>query len=281
MNSNKLANIINTKIMNSSGTLAYGIELENSVNLKLFECFVTKSTTYNKKKGNPQPIIYKGKNFWLNCVGLRNPGIKEALSKITILKQKYSNIKIILSVAGSNIKEYLSIVDEAENNKYIIGYEINVSCPNTKKGLAFQNDINDLKKLLKLIIKNTNKLVFLKLSPNKNLFETIKKIDTIDINGYTLFNSYKVKGVNTKTDEQFLSQKYVGMSGKINFKKNLNLISKIRNLTSKEIIACGGVYSKKDASAYLKSGANFVQVGSANLENTKIIENLLTFFSSN
>ena len=62
------------------------------------------------------------------------------------------NTNIIVSVAGSTIEDYVNVVEIENTNGNHIGCEINISCPNTKKGgVEFGKDSDMTLKLTKSI----------------------------------------------------------------------------------------------------------------------------------
>lgn len=270
---NKKINL-NNIILNGSGTLGYGLEFENQIDLNKLGALVLKSTTKFKKEGNKPPTIYFGKNFVINSVGLKNPGVKY-VSDIIIpkLEKKYPKLKIIASIWGANINEYLYVAKAFNKFKNIIAFEINISCPNINTKMNFQTDYTLLSELINKLKKATLKTLIIKISPNKNVYSQLKKIEEMNIKYVTASNTYQVKKI--VNNKPVVGNIIGGMSGKTIFPKTLKLIKWINKNTLLNIIASGGITSINDIDVCLQNGVIACQIGSMNLKNLNFINNCL------
>ena len=124
----------NNPILVASGTYGYGDEVKDMVDVSALGGIVTKSVTLLPREGNPPPRISETDSGMLNSIGLANLGVEEFCnSKIEYLNNL--GTQVIVNIAGSQIDDYiktLEILEESNGNH--IGYEINISCPNVKKG---------------------------------------------------------------------------------------------------------------------------------------------------
>ena len=106
---------------------------------------VLKATTLEPKSGHPNERICETPLGLMNAVGLENPGVEAviehkipALANLSISK-KNPHIQWIVNVAGSTVEEYAEVVeriDKSPHSASINAFEINISCPNVKKGGA-------------------------------------------------------------------------------------------------------------------------------------------------
>ena len=117
-------------IMNASGFLGYTREhIKRLIEYNL-AAVVTKTITPYPRKGYEPPIIIALRNGGLlNAVGLENPG-KSCIAELVDEARK-NNVPIIVSVGGSNEKEFIDVAIEAEE-KGASAIELNLSCPHTK-----------------------------------------------------------------------------------------------------------------------------------------------------
>lgn len=75
----------------------------------------------------------------LNSIGLQNPGA-HAVIKDYLPKLDLSQSQFIINVSGSSIEEYAEVVRLFDQTD-LPAIEVNISCPNVKKGgAAFGND---------------------------------------------------------------------------------------------------------------------------------------------
>ena len=118
----------------ASGTFGYGTENPELVNVDKLGAIVTKSITLYPREGNPPPRIVETASGMINSIGLANIGVDKYIKDMIPIYDNVST-KIIMNIAGTDINEYVEIIEKVESvSSSITGYEINISCPNVKKG---------------------------------------------------------------------------------------------------------------------------------------------------
>ncbi|MFH1036575.1 MAG: dihydroorotate dehydrogenase, partial [Patescibacteria group bacterium] len=220
----------------------------------------TKSIGPEPKSGNREPIIAQFSPFsFINAVGLTNPGadvFAEKLSKIKIPADKF----LLISIFGSCEVEFKEVAEKLY--PFADGFELNISCPHSDKyGQVVGQDKNLVEKSVKSVA-SLGKPVFIKVSPNLDVKETLKYALKGGISGVT--------AINTKGPEKYLyndypvlSNKVGGISGRAILGLGLECIKEIREMTKMPIIACGGISKAKDIESYKSAGADFFGIGSA------------------
>ena len=123
-----------------SGTCGYADELADFMDIKTLGGFITKSITPKPRKGNPTPRIVETDSGMLNAIGLANIGLEKFIEeKIPILQQL--KVPVFVNVAGQTIDEYTAVIEKLANENAIAGFELNISCPNVRKGgISFGTD---------------------------------------------------------------------------------------------------------------------------------------------
>ncbi|MCD6221817.1 dihydroorotate dehydrogenase, partial [bacterium] len=91
---------LNSPIVMVSGTFGYGTEKFDFIDYKKIGAITTKTITYEKWKGNPQPRISEIPCGMINSIGLQNPGVSYFCEKIypSLEKLKKKGIKIFVSI---------------------------------------------------------------------------------------------------------------------------------------------------------------------------------------
>ena len=121
-------------IIPASGVFGYGREYEKLFPLSKLGGIATKGTTGQPRPGNPAPRIAETPSGMLNSVGLQNPGIDAFLER-ELPNLLTKDTVILANIAGSTIDECVSIAEKLdETDVHMI--ELNISCPNVKKGGA-------------------------------------------------------------------------------------------------------------------------------------------------
>ena len=273
----KIKNIeFNSPIIAASGTFGYGDEVSSFVDLAQIGCVITKSITLDSRSGNPSPRILESKSGMINSIGLSNVGVEKFCSdKLPVLND--INTNFIISIAGSKIDDYIdvmNIIESCQGNH--IGYEINVSCPNVKKGgMEFGVDSNitlDLVSKLRVI---TDKILIIKLSPNVTSIEDIALAsEEGGADAISAVNTFVGMGIDYKTGKMNLSTKFGGVSGPAIKPLALAKVHKIYNKINIPIIGMGGISSYKDVIEFIRVGSTMVQVGTINYRDPSIISKI-------
>jgi dihydroorotate dehydrogenase (NAD+) catalytic subunit len=265
----------NSPIIAASGTFGYGYEVKDMVDLNKIGCVITKSITFESREGNPQPRLHMSSSGMLNAIGLANVGVnKFCRDKLPKLDNLGTNV--IISIAGSCIEEYINILKiiESSNGKHI-GYEINISCPNVKKGgmeFGINSEItNKLTKALRLL---TDRLLIVKLSPNVTSIEDIAlAAESGGADMISAVNTFLGTAIDYKTGKFSLSSKFGGLSGPAIKPIALAKVNKIYKKVNIPIIGMGGVSSFQDVIEFIRLGSTLVQMGTLNYRDPSMICN--------
>lgn len=256
----------NSPIVAASGTYGYGDEFDSFVDLTKIGCIITKSITVEERRGNPSPRVYESGSGMINAIGLANMGVKN-FCKLKLQKLNKIKTKFIVSVAGSEIQDYIDVVTQIEKcDGSHIGYEINISCPNVKKGgMEFGVNKEVAEKLTAELRKLTSKLLIVKLSPNVTSIEDIGvSVQNGGADAISAVNTFTGLGINYNTGNMVLSTIYGGVSGPPIKPLALAKVHKLYNEVKIPIIGMGGIVSFKDIIEFIRVGSSMIQVGTLN-----------------
>ena len=220
------------------------------------------SVSFYGSKGNQKPRLFRLENdSLLNRMGLNGSPVEKILLKLVEAKNPFAiNIvktpdeKITGDFAIEDIrKTYQLVTSILEPFGRLIYVALNLSCPNTKDGKTFEEPKN-LNYLLEAIEEVKGKTPYLiKLSPNleQRQVREIVEIAEDHVSGYICGNTF-----------QSYSRKYGqgGLSGEKLKWHTKELIKNLSNLTTKTIIACGGIATGRDMLIAEYNGADFFQV---------------------
>ncbi len=258
----------------ASGTCGYGDE--EVFDLNKVGGFVTKSLSLNPKKGNPPPRIYETPCGMLNSIGLENIGIerflKEKLPKLSSL-----STAIIVSIYGHSIDEYGEVAKRLRGIKEIAAIEVNISCPNVKEGgIMFGSDPSLSAKIVETVLKNTDRPVIVKLTPNVTDIKPIAKaVESAGADAISLINTLRGMAVDVERRRPVLGNVYGGLSGPAIRPVALYMTYEVVKSVRIPVIGCGGIVDWRSALEFLIVGARAIQIGTANLINPKSAEEIL------
>jgi len=273
----KIRNIeFNSPIIAASGTFGYGNEVKKFVDLSKLGCVITKSITLEPRIGNPSPRIFESESGMINAIGLANLGVEKfCLEKLPDLRNIDTNF--LISIAGSNFDDYVKVMEEIENcDGSHVGYEINISCPNVKKGgMEFGVDHKVTLKLTSELRKLTDKILIIKLSPNVTSIEKIAlAAQDGGADAVSAVNTFVGMGINYRTGKMTLSTKFGGVSGPPIKPLALAKIHKIYNEVEIPIIGMGGISNFEDVVEFIRVGSTMVQVGTLNYRDPSLISKM-------
>ena len=268
----------------ASGTFGYGLEAREIYDLSKLGAVVTKGISLRPRLGNEPPRIVETPCGMLNSIGLQNPGVEK------FLKELYPEIEridthFIVNVFGETEDEYVEVCRALESAEKVVAYELNVSCPNVKKGgILFGHDPVILGSLVEKVKKNIRKPLLVKLSPNvTDITEFARVCIDSGADGLVLINTLMGMKINVHKEKPELSTGTGGLSGPAILPIAVRMIWQTFERFGHRIpiVGVGGITTYEDALEHVYAGASAVQVGTANfydpLAPLKVIEGIKAF----
>ncbi|MDP3112263.1 MAG: dihydroorotate dehydrogenase [Thermodesulfovibrionales bacterium] len=273
-------------VMTASGTFGYGEEYSEFVDLNKLGAIVVKGISLKPREGNPSPRICETSCGMLNSIGLQNVGLKEFLKTKLPYVRKYDT-KLIVNILGNTLQEYVKL-SEALDDAGVDGIELNVSCPNVKKGgIVFGTDKKMLGKLiLKVKASIKNSLLITKLSPNVSDIKEFARIaEESGSDAISLINTIPGMAINVKTRKPKIANIIGGLSGPAIKPIAVRMIYEAYGAVKIPIIGMGGIMNSEDAVEFMLAGATAVAIGTANFVNPlatlAIIRGMESFMKEN
>src|SRR6202049_2148574 len=157
---------LKTPVLAASGTYAYGVELRNLVELSAVGGIVVKGLSREPMDGNPPPRVWETESGMINSIGLQNIGVRAFVAD-KLPQLRTAGAAIFANVFGYAVEDYVEVVRVLEDSEGVAGYELNVSCPNTKHGgIFFSSDPGLLAEVVEAVKTQATRPVIVKLSPN-------------------------------------------------------------------------------------------------------------------
>jgi dihydroorotate dehydrogenase (NAD+) catalytic subunit len=279
---------IQNPLVVASGTFGYGYELKDLVDIEKIGAITTKTITLEERSGNDLPRILETSSGLLNSIGLQNPGLYRFKEEVLPHWEKIKDVRMIVSVGGNNIEEYIEICKELGKEKRIDMLELNISCPNVKKGcMAIGQNLELLKKLVENTKAVTSKPIIVKISPNfNNISDIAKNLENFGADAICMVNTFLGTKIDIKTKKFYFKNKVAGFSGPAIKPLALKLLIDVKNSLSKiPIIGMGGISNYEDVLEFMIAGANLVSIGTMNFRNPRIsldiLEDLKVFCEEN
>jgi len=268
----------------ASGTFGYGVEGKELFPVEKLGAVVTKGISLKPREGNEPPRIAETPCGMLNSIGLQNPGVER------FLREVYPRIKevdthFIANVFGETEEEYLEVCKALEGAEKIVAYELNVSCPNVKKGgILFGHDLKALSSLVEKVKGTVKKPVLVKLSPNvTDVREPARVCVESGADGLVLINTLVGMKIDVRKRRPDLATKTGGLSGPAILPVAVRMVYQVYEALGDRvpIIGVGGITTYEDALQHVMAGASAVQIGTAlffdPLSPLKVLEGIKDF----
>jgi len=252
-------------VMTASGTFGYGEEYAPYVDLNRLGAIIVKGLSLTPRRGNPSPRIMETPAGMLNAIGLQNVGVKSFIrDKLPYLRQ--FDTAIIANVYGETIEEYLRISEILTAAEGVHALEINVSCPNVKKGgVAFGTDPDMVAEVTAGVKRVTDLPVIVKLSPNvTDIAVMAKAAEAAGADAVSLINTITGMSVDVEKRIPHLKNVTGGLSGPAIKPIALRMVWQVASQVQIPVIGIGGIMSAADALEFFIVGARAIQVGTAN-----------------
>jgi dihydroorotate dehydrogenase (NAD+) catalytic subunit len=259
---------MNNPVTVASGTFGWGTEYQDFFDPAQLGALVMKGTTLHPRAGNPGVRIVETPSGMLNSIGLENPGVhafkRDILPNIVNL-----GVPIIVNIAGDTAEEYAEVAWELSQAKGVAGIEVNVSCPNVKKGgMAFGTDPQALKEVVASVRNHTSLPVIVKLSPNVTDIVTMAKIAVeAGADALSIINTLLGMSIDIYRRKPVLGNIMGGLSGPAIKPVAVRMVWQISSAVDVPIIGMGGITTSQDALEFILAGATAVAVGTGNFVN--------------
>jgi len=252
-------------VMTASGTFGYGAEFMPYMDLSKLGAIVVKGLSLYPRQGNPAPRIVETPCGMLNAIGLQNVGVDDFIEKkLPLLKGVDTHV--IANIFGETIEDYIEVAKRLDGAKGVSALEINISCPNVKKGgIVFGTDPQEAFKVVSAVRNATRLPVITKLSPNvTDIKVMVKAVEDGGSDAISLINTITGMVIDTERRKPVLATATGGLSGPAIRPIAVRMVWQAAQVAKVPIIGMGGIVSANDALEFLIAGATAVQVGTAN-----------------
>jgi dihydroorotate dehydrogenase (NAD+) catalytic subunit len=252
-------------VLAASGTFAYGVEFATLVDLNALGGIVVKGLSAKAIEGNPPPRIWETEGGMMNSIGLQNIGVRAFVAE-KLPQLRGLRTPVFANVFGYAAEDYLEVVRVLEDAEGIAGYELNVSCPNTKHGgIFFSSDPSLLAELVASIRRlNPRRPLIVKLSPNVARIEPIAKAaEESGADAISLVNTFVGLAIDPHTRRPRIGANFGGLSGPAIKPIALRLVYEAAKSVKIPVVGLGGIATGEDAAEFLIAGASAVEVGTA------------------
>ena len=256
---------LKTPVLAASGTFGYGVEFRELVDLASLGGVVVKGLSREPMDGNPGPRLYETQGGMLNSVGLQNIGVR-AFVREKLPELRELGATVFANVFGYAVEDYVEVTRVLEDAPGLSGYELNVSCPNTRHGgIYFSSDPSLLNEVVSAVRTTARRPLIVKLSPNVSSIAALARAAAdAGADAISLINTLVALAIDPRTRRPRLGAGFGGLSGPAIKPLALRMVYEASKAVAIPVVGLGGIASGGDAAEFMIAGATAVEAGTAN-----------------
>jgi dihydroorotate dehydrogenase (NAD+) catalytic subunit len=251
-------------VIAASGTFAYGVEFESVTDLNQLGGLVVKGLSREPMEGNPPPRIWEAEAGMINSIGLQNIGVRAFVREKLPALAKWKTA-VFANIFGYAIEDYVEVARVLEDAPGLAGYELNISCPNTRHGgIYFSSDPTLLDEVVGAVRAIARRPLIVKLSPNVAKIEPLAAAAAgAGADAISLVNTFVALAVDARARRPRIGAGFGGLSGPAIKPLALRLVYEAARAVRIPVIGLGGIATGEDAAEFMIAGASAVEVGTA------------------
>jgi dihydroorotate dehydrogenase (NAD+) catalytic subunit len=257
-------------VIAASGTFGYGEEFARFADLNEIGGICVKGTSARPIEGNPPPRLFPTSSGMLNSIGLENVGVDAFIrDKMPFLRK--AGCAIFVNVFGFDEGEYVEVVTKLNDCEGIAGYELNISCPNTKcGGMVFGTNPALTTQLTRRVKDIARRPVIVKLSPNvTDIVEMARAAADGGADVLSIANTFLGMAIDPATFVPRIHTLTGGLSGPAIKPVTLRMVYQVTKALNIPVVGVGGIVNGMDAVEYFLAGATAIQVGTASFQDPR------------
>jgi dihydroorotate dehydrogenase (NAD+) catalytic subunit len=260
----------------ASGTFGYGVEYAGILDLSLLGGLVSKGLYLEPRDGCATPRIVETPAGLLNAIGLQGVGVR-AFVKDVLPRLAGVDTAVFVNVCGDTVEEYAEVTRIIDGAPGVAGVEINISCPNVKKGgMAFGGDPKMTHEVVAAVRKATRLPVVPKLSPNvADITVFARACEEAGADALSCINTLLGLVIDVDARRPRLAFGTGGLSGPAIRPIAVRMAWQAARAVRIPVIGIGGIASASDALEFLIAGCRAVQIGTANFVDPGVYERIL------
>jgi dihydroorotate dehydrogenase (NAD+) catalytic subunit len=186
-------------------------------------------------------------------------------------------VPVIVNILGDSVEEYRQIAQRLNGVPGIGALEVNISCPNVKKGgVAFGTDPRMAAAVTAAVREESPVPVIVKLSPNvTDVTVVARAVEDAGADAVSLINTLIGMAIDLKSRRPRLANIIGGLSGPAIKPVALRMVYQVARVVRIPVIGIGGIATAEDAMEFMLAGASAVQVGTANFVNPRACEDVI------
>jgi dihydroorotate dehydrogenase (NAD+) catalytic subunit len=253
-------------VMPASGTFGYAIEYATFIDLNSLGAIIVKCITPKPQIGSYPHRLAEAPSGSVCTIGLQNVGVDQFIEeKMPYLRQLAP--PLIVNIGAQNVEEFAQLASRLTNVEGISALEVNISCPNVKKGgMQFGIDPDATYQVISAIRRETDLTLITKLTPDVTDITLLAKAAiSAGTDALSLINGPLAMAIDIETRRSKLGRNITGgLTGPAIKPIAVRMVWQVAQAVNVPIIGIGGITCAEDALEFIIAGASAVQIGTYN-----------------
>ena len=247
----------------ASGTCGFGRELGGYFDISRLGGIASKGLTLNPRSGNEGIRVWETPSGLMNSIGLENPGVRGFIEDELDWINGH-DVANIVNLGGHSIEDYIEGISLLNNAKLDL-LELNISCPNVKRGgMNFGVRTETAREVVRILRRECRHKLVVKLSPNaEDIVALARACEEEGADGLSLTNTYLALAIDIDRRRPVFDNVYAGLSGPAVRPISLRMTHQVAHAVKSPVMGIGGIAAWRDAVEFIMAGATAVQVGTA------------------
>lgn len=270
----------------ASGCYGYGTNYSEFYDPASLGGIFLKCITLMERPGNAPQRLVETPSGLLNAIGLQNVGIERFLAE-KLPEIEEVDTAFFANIGADDLEGYAELASRLSEVSKITAIELNISCPNVKKGcIQFGSTPDGVRQATEAAVRASKIPVFVKLSPNVgNIGDMARAAEEGGAAGLCVINTLLGMAIDIKTRKAKLGNYTGGLSGPAIRPVAVRMVWECRKAVTLPIIGMGGIMNWRDAIEFLLAGANAISIGTANFVDpmapVQVIEGIANYMRDN
>lgn len=253
-------------VMPASGTFGYATEYAPFIDLNSLGAIIVKCITPKPQIGSYPHRLAETPSGSVCTIGLQNVGVDQFIEeKMPYLRQLAP--PLIVNIGAQNVEEFAQLASRLTHVEGISALEVNISCPNVKKGgRQFGIDPDATYQVIRAIRRETDLTLITKLTPDVTDIALLAKAAiSAGADALSLINGPLAMAIDIETRRSKLGRNITGgLTGPAIKPIAVRMVWQVAQAVNVPIIGIGGITCAEDALEFIIAGASAVQIGTYN-----------------